>query len=104
MSDRDEDDAPKSALELALAKLKARGGYEPAALTDEQKAEIAEIRTRTKAKIAEIEIGEQGKIQPLLAAGAFEEAEALRAALAREKEKLQQEAEDLVQKVRAQKA
>jgi len=95
-----DDEAPKSAIEIAMAKLKARGGFEETALTDEQKAEISEIRTRTTAKIAELEINEQGKIQVLLRAGAFEEAEALQSEISRQKAKFNEEAEALVQKVR----
>ncbi len=53
-------DAPKSAYELALEKLKQRdrerGELAPALLTDEQKKRIAEIRRMCEAKLAEREI------------------------------------------------
>ncbi len=55
------DDKPlKSAYELAMERLRARdreeGREEPAALTDAQKAEIAELRRETEAKLAELDI------------------------------------------------
>jgi len=53
-------DAPKSAWELALEKLKQqdreRGESGPAALSADQKKAIADIRTRYQAKVAEVEI------------------------------------------------
>jgi len=53
-------DAPKSAYELALEKLKQRdrerGEAAPAMLTDDQKKRIATIRTVCEAKLAEREI------------------------------------------------
>src|SRR5262245_20401783 len=53
-------DAPKSAWELALEKLKKqdreRGESGPAALSAEQKKAIADIRARYQAKLAEVEI------------------------------------------------
>ena len=48
--------APKSAYELAMEKLKARGDYEEKKLTSKQKAAIADIRSRYRARIAEAEI------------------------------------------------
>lgn len=55
----DHDDAPKSALEIALARLRqqdAERGASTAALTDEQKARIAEVRQATQAKLAQEDI------------------------------------------------
>jgi hypothetical protein len=49
-------DAPKSALELALEKLKqkdAEAGVEQKTLTDEQRAAIADARNLCEARIAE---------------------------------------------------
>ena len=55
----DEDDAPKSALELAMARLRKKdedaGGAAPP-VTDSQRAAIAEARSVSEAKIAEREI------------------------------------------------
>lgn len=98
-----DDEAPKSAYEIAMAKLRAQGGFDETPLTDEQKAEIAEIRSRFKAKIAELEINEESKLLPLRMAGAVEEAEVLQAELSKEKGRLNREAEDLVRQVRERK-
>jgi hypothetical protein len=54
-----EDDAPKSALEIAMARLKqkdAESGEVETPLTDEQKAKIAEARQTASAKLAQEEI------------------------------------------------
>ncbi|HEX9185437.1 MAG TPA: hypothetical protein VGB87_00060 [Vicinamibacteria bacterium] len=54
-----DDDAPKSAYELALARLKKKDreeGVEDRPTTDEQKARIAEIRRVAEARLAEREI------------------------------------------------
>src|SRR5262245_11093868 len=54
------DDRPKSSYELAMEKLKARdrerGEAAPAALTDDQKRRIEEIRRVHQARLAEREI------------------------------------------------
>lgn len=53
------DDAPKSALELAMARLKqkdAAAGSVEAPLTDAQKAEIADVRQLYAARRAQAEI------------------------------------------------
>ena len=53
------DDAPKSALELAMARLKkqdAEQGVTERFLTDDQKQEIAEVRKTYGAKLAQEEI------------------------------------------------
>lgn len=50
---------PKSAYELAMERLRkkdAESGVEQAPLTDEQKAEIADVRNRAEARIAELKI------------------------------------------------
>ncbi len=56
-----DDDAPKSAVELAMEKLRMRGDYEEVKLTDEQKAEIADIRSRCHAQIAKLEIQHEAR-------------------------------------------
>ncbi|HVL68171.1 MAG TPA: hypothetical protein VM364_12990 [Vicinamibacterales bacterium] len=58
-------DAPKSALELALERLKkkdAEAGIEQKTLTDEQRAQIAEARSVYEARVAERRIMHQSKI------------------------------------------
>lgn len=55
----DQDEAPKSALEIAMARLRQRDvdrGERTAALTDEQKARIAEVRQAAQAKLAQEDI------------------------------------------------
>lgn len=54
-----DDEAPKSAYELAMARLRQKdkdAGVEAKAATEEQKAKIAEIRQFYEAKLAECEI------------------------------------------------
>jgi len=62
----DRDDAPKSALELAMERLRekdATGGGPPSSITDEQKAAIAEARSLHSSRIAELEILHRSKMQ-----------------------------------------
>lgn len=57
-------DAPKSALELALERLKkkdAESGVEQKTLTDEQRAQIAEARSVYEARVAERRIMHQSR-------------------------------------------
>ncbi len=94
------EDEPKSAVELAMEKLRARGDFTETSLTDAQKAEIADIRSLYKSKIAELEIHEATKMKQ---AATLEELEALKEALAKEKQRLNQEMEDKVKEVRSSK-
>jgi hypothetical protein len=58
-------DAPKTAYELAMERLRRKDedqGVEERSLTDEQKAEIAEIKRVYTAKIAEAEILHKSKL------------------------------------------
>jgi hypothetical protein len=60
------DDAPKSALELAMERLKkkdAEQGVSDRSLTEEQKNEIAEVRKMYGAKLAQEEILFKSKTQ-----------------------------------------
>ena len=53
------DDAPKSSYELAMERLRrkdAEAGIVQTPLTDAQKAEIAELRSKAEARLAELEI------------------------------------------------
>jgi hypothetical protein len=55
----EEDDAPKSALEIAMARLRqkdAERGEQASPLTDEQKARIADVRQAAQAKLAQEDI------------------------------------------------
>lgn len=61
-------DAPKSALELALERLKkkdADAGIEQKTLTDEQRAAIAEARSVYEARVAERRIMHQSQTSSL---------------------------------------
>jgi len=58
------DDVPKSALEIAMARLKkqdADAGVVEHKLTDAQKAAIAEARSVHEARVAELQILHRGK-------------------------------------------
>ena len=58
------DEAPKSALELAMERLKkkdADSGFVEQKLTDAQKAAIAEARSVHEARVAELQILHRGK-------------------------------------------
>ena len=55
----EQDDTPKSALEIAMARLRqkdAERGEQAASLTDEQKARIGEVRQAAQAKLAQEDI------------------------------------------------
>ncbi len=83
-----------------MEKLRARGDFAETSLTDAQKAEIADIRSLYKSKIAEHEIHEAAKMNQ---ATTLEDLEAMKEALAKEKERLSHEMEDKVKKVRSSK-
>jgi hypothetical protein len=94
------DEAPKSAYELAMERLRrkdAEQGVEERAMSDEQKAEIAEIKRVYAAKIAEAEILHNSQL-----AGVFEpDARALlQQQHRRDLERLRDEQERKLQKVR----
>jgi hypothetical protein len=58
------DDAPKSAYELAMERLRrkdAEQGVVPMSLSDDQRQEIAEIRRVAEARLAEVEILHKSK-------------------------------------------
>ena len=64
----DPDDAPKSALELAMERLRekdANAGGPPSPITDEQKAAIAEARSLHASKIAELDILHRASVRTL---------------------------------------
>ena len=60
-----EDDRPRSAVEIAMARLKQRdadSGVADRTTTDEQKAAIAEARNVHAAKVAEVQILQRSKL------------------------------------------
>src|SRR4051794_16862085 len=69
----DENDKPRSAIEIAMARLKqkdADSGIVDRPVTEEQKAAIAEARSLHASKVAEVEILQRSKI-----AGVFDPAD-----------------------------
>ena len=81
------DNAPKSAFELAMERLrqKDKARIEDRPLTDEQKAAIAEVRQMYQAKGAEREILHQAALRK---AASHEEVEQLNEALRRDTERM----------------
>jgi hypothetical protein len=82
------DDTPKSALELAMERLRRQdkeSNTSERPLTDEQKAAIAEVRQTHQAKTAEREILHRAALQK---AGSHEEIEQLNEALRRDTERM----------------
>ncbi len=93
-------DEPKSAYELAMERLRkkdADAGIVETPLTDEQKAEIADVRSRAEARIAELKILHASK-----AAGLFDPAEraAADAELRREIERVTEDRERKIARIR----
>jgi hypothetical protein len=88
----------KSAYELAMERLQKGAPLVP--LTDEQRAEIAEIDSTYKAKIAEKELLLKDQIKKEMQAGNFKEVEPLQQQLATELRRLQEERESRKEKIR----
>ncbi len=94
------DDTPKSALELAMERLRqkdAESGETASPVTDEQKAAIAEARSLHSSKIAELEILHRARMRTLSDPGARATSEA---EYRRELERLQDEFDRKVRKIR----
>jgi hypothetical protein len=69
------DEAPKSAYELAMARLRQKdreAGVEERAVTEKQKAAIAELRRVYEAKLAEREILHRSNLRKAADPAAFE--------------------------------
>jgi hypothetical protein len=88
----------KSAYELAMERLEKSAPT--LKLTDEQKAQIAEIDSICRAKIAEKELFLKGKIEEAGLKGSFEEFEQLEKQLATEIRRLQEDCEEKKAKIR----
>jgi hypothetical protein len=94
------DDGPKSALELAMARLKqqdADAGISEAPLNDAQKAEIAEVRKVYGARLAQEEILYKSN---LFGAGDFEQRQKLDENYRREVDHLNRERDRKIDKIR----
>ena len=89
----------KSAYELAMERLEKTAPS--VTLTEEQKAQMAEIDSTFKAKIAEKELFLQGKIRDAELSGNFEEVGKLEKQLATEIRRLHEDCEEKKAKVRA---
>jgi hypothetical protein len=92
--------APKTSFELAMERLRkkdADAGIETRAVTDEQKAAIAEARSFYGAKIAELEVMHQSK---LLAIVDPAEREVVEQNYRRERERLTSDRDNKIDKLR----
>ncbi|MGH7936339.1 MAG: hypothetical protein ACREF8_04950 [Chthoniobacterales bacterium] len=89
----------KSAYELAMERLEKSAPT--INLTDEQKAQIAEIDSTFRARIAEKELFLQGKIREARQGGNVSEAEDLETQLTREVRRLREDCEEKKEKLRA---
>ena len=101
MSDANESKPLKSALELAMERLRqkdADAGVESRPLTERQKAAISEIRNYYEAKLAEIDVLHRSKLRSLFDPAARDAAEQ---EFRRERERLVKDRESKIQKARA---
>jgi hypothetical protein len=89
----------KSAYELAMERLEKKAPS--VALTDEQKAQFAEIESTFKARLAERELFLKGEIAKATAAGKLEEVESLQTQLTIDIRRIQEDAEAKKEKLRA---
>lgn len=90
----------KSAYELAMERLKKKdeeAGIASKPVTDAQKAQIAEIRNFYEAKLAEAQVMHQSKLNAVLD---LAERETLEKEYRRERERLSDERDRKVQKIR----
>ncbi len=98
-----EDDAPKSSLELAMARLRrkdAESGETIRELSDAQKAEIAEIRRVYEAKLAEVDIMKKPSLPPGLPEELRGQADLLNEQYLRERDHLAAERDARIEAVR----
>ena len=95
------DTGPKSAYELAMERLRqkdAADGVVSGPVTDAQKAEIADVRSRAEARIAELKILHQSKTAGLFDPGARELADD---ELRREIQRIEEDRETKIARIRA---
>ena len=90
----------KSAWEIALAKLESDEGMKVDKLTEKQKEAISEIRKKYQARIAEVEIGTESKIVKAVQSGDFDGIPNIKQHVISEKERLNQEMEKEISKIR----
>jgi hypothetical protein len=97
-----DDDAPKSAYELAMERLKKKDrdeGVEERPLTDGQRAQIAEVRSQYEARFAEREILHRDAFRKALDP---DQREALEEEYRRDRERLGSERDRKIRKIREQ--
>jgi hypothetical protein len=95
-------DEPKSAYELAMERLRkkdAESGVIQISLTDDQKAEIADVRNRAEARIAELKILHESKVVSLLDPDARALADA---ELRRDVQRVEEDRENKIARIREQ--
>ena len=95
-----DDDAPKSAYEIALERLKQKDreeGIEERPLTDEQRGEIAEARSQYEARVAEREILHQASLRKT---GDPAERETLEQRYRRDRERFASDRDGKIRKIR----
>ena len=95
------DQAPKSAYELAMDRLRKQdeeAGVQRQVVTAEQKAAIAEIRSFYESKLAELEITHQGRLRSIFD---LEKRAALEEEYRRDRERLNSERESKIMKARS---
>ena len=93
-------DELKSAWEVALEKLEARGEGEIESLSGEQKQAISEVRRKYKARMAEAEISTAGRIKEALESGEVDKLQSLQEELARQRKRLEEQMEAKVEEIR----
>jgi hypothetical protein len=89
----------KSAYELAMERLQKAAPV--VKLTEDQKAQLAEVDSQFRAKIAEKELFLKGEIGKAIGAGKFDEVEKLQQQLATETRRLEEDRENKKEKLRA---
>lgn len=95
------DEAPKSALELAMERLKkkdAEQGVSDRPLTEDQKHEIAEVRKTYAARLAQEEILFKSKLQGMFE---YEARQTLQDNYRRDVERLNHERDRKIEKIRS---
>ncbi len=99
-----EDDAPKTSLELAMARLRkkdAESGDTIRELSATQKAEIAETRRVYEAKLAEVDIMKRPKLPPGLPEELREQVDLLNEQYQRERDILSAERDAKIEAIRS---
>jgi hypothetical protein len=90
----------KSAYELAMERLAKSDPDGGRPLSPEKKARLAEVDAVYKGRIAEREIFLKKQLEDTLSAGKYDEAEKVRAQMAAERARLEEEREDEKERVR----